>query len=100
VLLRCPTPTDYLCPCGAVARRLRKLGVAHRVERVPYRRSARPEVIELTDQNRVPVLIDGREVISDSKRIREHLDRVYGGGEADAEVEPPSGEGGRSGAAA
>ena len=24
VLYRCPTPTDVLCPCGAVSRRLRK----------------------------------------------------------------------------
>jgi glutathione S-transferase len=78
VLLRCPTPTDWLCPCGTVARRLRKLGIEHRVERVPYRRSSRPEVVELTDQRRVPVLIDGTEVISDSKRILEYLDWRYG----------------------
>ncbi|HEY8467760.1 MAG TPA: glutathione S-transferase N-terminal domain-containing protein [Solirubrobacterales bacterium] len=74
VLYRCPTPTDYLCPCGAVARRLRKLGVEYRTERVPYRRSTRPEIEELTGQRRVPVLVDGDEVISDSKRIIEYLE--------------------------
>lgn len=79
VLYRCPTPTDHLCPCGAVSRRLRRLGVEHRVERVPYRRDRRPEIEELTAQRRVPVLIDGDEVIHDSKRIVEHLDRLYGG---------------------
>ena len=78
VLIRCPTRTNFLCPCGAVARRLRKLGVEHRTERVPYRRGRRPEVVELTGQRRVPLLIDGEEVIHDSKRILEYLDHRYG----------------------
>ena len=69
VLYRCPTPTNFLCPCGAVARRLKKLGVEYRTERVPYRRKDRPEIVELTRQNRVPVLVDGDEVVHDSKRI-------------------------------
>ena len=74
VLFRCRTPTNVLCPCGAVARRLNKLDLAYRTERVPYRRRDRPEVIELTGQRRVPVLIDGKEVIHDSKRIIQYLD--------------------------
>lgn len=83
VLYRCPTPTDYLCPCGAVARKLRRAGVEHRIERVPYRRRDRPEIVELTGQSRVPVLIDGDEVVHDSKRIREYLDWRYGAGGAE-----------------
>jgi hypothetical protein len=78
VLYRCPNPTNVLCPCGAAARRLRKLGLEYRTERVPYRRSARPEIEELTKQRRVPVLVDGDEVISDSKRILQYLDWHYG----------------------
>ena len=78
VLIRCPTRTNFLCPCGAVARRLRKHGVEYRTERVPYRRSRRPEVVELTGQSRVPLLIDGEEVIHDSKRILEYLDYRQG----------------------
>jgi glutathione S-transferase len=79
VLYRCPTRTNFLCPCGAVARRLKRLDVDHRVERVPYRRrSARPEIVELTGQNRVPLLIDGEEVIHDSRRILQYLDWRYG----------------------
>lgn len=78
VLYRCPTPTDLLCPCGAVARALRRLGVEHRTERVPYRRRDRPEIVELTGQSRVPLLVDGEEVIHDSKRIREYLEWRYG----------------------
>lgn len=82
VLYRCPTPTDRLCPCGAVARRLRKLGVPYRIERVPYRRRGRAEIRELTDQGRVPVLIDGDQVICDSKRILQYLEYRYGAEEA------------------
>ena len=77
VLYRCPTPTDVLCPCGAIERRLRKLELEHTTHRVPYRRSARPEIEELTRQQRVPVLVDGDEVIADSKRIIEYLEWKY-----------------------
>ncbi len=83
VLIRCPTRTNFLCPCGAVARKLRKLEVEHRTERVPYRRGRRPEVVELTGQRRVPLLIDGDEVIHDSKRILQYLDHRYGAAEED-----------------
>ena len=76
-LYRCPTRTNVLCPCGAVERRLRKLEVEHRTERVSQRRGQRPEIDELTGQSRVPVLIDGDEVISDSKRILEYLDHAH-----------------------
>lgn len=79
VLYRCPTPTNVLCPCGAVARRLRRLGLDYRVVRLPYRRSGRPEIEELTGQRRIPVIVDGDEVIHDSKRIIQYLDWAYGG---------------------
>jgi glutathione S-transferase len=78
VLFRCPTPTNFLCPCGAVARSLSRHGLEYRTERVPYGRGKRPEILELTKQNRVPVLVDGDEVIHDSKRIRQYLDWKYG----------------------
>ena len=74
VLYRCPTPTDYLCPCGAAARKLKRVGIDFRTERVPYNRKSRPEIEELTGQQRVPVLVDGEEIIHDSKRIVEYLD--------------------------
>ena len=78
VLYRCPTPTNVLCPCGAVARRLGGLELDYRTERVPYRRSSRPEIVELTRQRRVPVLVDGQEIVHDSKRIIQYLDWKYG----------------------
>ncbi len=80
VLYRCRTPTNVLCPCGAVERRLRKLGIEHRTERVPYNRRNRPEIVELTGQGRVPVLVDGDEVVHDSRRILQYLDHAHGGG--------------------
>jgi glutathione S-transferase len=78
VLYRCPNRTNVLCPCGAVARKLNKLGLEYRTERVPYRRSGRPEIVELTGMKYVPVLVDGDEVVNDSHRIRQYLDWKYG----------------------
>jgi glutathione S-transferase len=86
VLYRCPTRTNVLCPCGAVERRLRKLGIEHRTERVPYSRKRRPEIEELTRQRRVPVLVDGDEVVHDSKRILQYLDWKHGHGESEGDV--------------
>jgi glutathione S-transferase len=77
VLYRCGTPTNFLCPCGAAARRLKKHGVEYETRRVKRRRSDRPEILELTRQDRVPVLVDGDEVIHDSKRILEYVEWRY-----------------------
>ena len=74
VLYRCQTPTNVLCPCGTVERKLRRLGIDHRTERVPQRRTKRPEIEELTGQRRVPVLVYGDEVVHDSKRIVQYLE--------------------------
>jgi glutathione S-transferase len=93
VLYRCGTRTNFLCPCGAVARRLKKHGLEYRTERVRRRRSRRPEILELTKLPYVPVLVDGEEVVSDSRRILEYLDWRYGASEDAAQREsggPPS----------
>jgi glutathione S-transferase len=76
VLYRCPTPTNYLCACGKAARALKARGIDYDEVRVPYRKSERPEIEDLTKQRRVPVLVHGEEVIHDSKRIVEYLNRV------------------------
>ena len=73
-LYRCPTPTDWLCPCGKAARALRSHGVDVQQVRVPLRRRDRPEIEALTGQPRVPVLVIAGEVIHDSKRIVEHVE--------------------------
>jgi glutathione S-transferase len=72
-LYRCNTPTDWLCPCGRVARTLRRDGIPFEQVAVPQRRSRRPEVEALTDQRRVPVLVIDGEAICDSRRIVEQL---------------------------
>ena len=90
VLYRCGTPTNFLCPCGAVARRLNKLGLEYRTERVRRRRSNRPEIVELTKLPYVPVLVDGDEVVNDSRRILQYLDWRYAGEPSASQRRAPS----------
>ena len=73
-LYRCRTPTDWLCPCGRVARELRRREVSYNAVRVPFRKADRPEVEALSGQRHVPLLVIDGEAICDSKRIVEHLD--------------------------
>jgi glutaredoxin 3 len=75
-LYRCRTPTDWLCACGKVARRLRQAEIDYDEVRVPYSKKDRPEVEDLTGQRWVPVLVHGEEVIHDSRRIVEYLDHL------------------------
>ena len=75
-LYRCSTPTDWLCPCGRVARALRRDGIEVDTVRVPQRRSrrgGRDEIEVLSGQRRVPLLVLDGDVICDSRRIVEHL---------------------------
>ena len=80
VLYRCKAPTNLVCRCGKVARRLRSLDIEYDQVRVPFLKRDRPEVEDLTGQRWVPVLVHDGDVIHDSHRIIEYLDRV--GGEA------------------
>jgi glutathione S-transferase len=75
-LFRCTTPTDVLCPCGKVARRLAAAGIAYEAVRVPMRKIRRGDVLELTGQRNVPVLLHEGEAICDSRRIVEYLDHL------------------------
>jgi len=77
VLYRCKTPTDLVCRCGKVARTLRAMGVDYEEVRVPFLKRDRPEVFELTGQRWVPVLVHGKEVVADSHRIVEYLERLH-----------------------
>jgi glutathione S-transferase len=72
-LYRCPTPTDRLCPCGRVARELRRHGIEHDTVRVALRQHGRDEVARLSGQRVVPLLVLDDDAICDSKRIVEHL---------------------------
>ncbi|HYF26202.1 MAG TPA: glutathione S-transferase N-terminal domain-containing protein [Baekduia sp.] len=72
-LYRCRTPTDWLCPCGRVARALRAAGEEVDEIRVPWRRDDRDDVFEVSGQRKVPVAVLDGEPICDSLRIVEHL---------------------------
>ena len=87
VLYRCKAPSNLVCRCGKVARRLDALGIEYDEVRVPFLKRDRPEVEELTGQRWVPVLVHGDQVIHDSKRICEYIDHVQAA-EAHA-AEPP-----------
>jgi glutathione S-transferase len=65
--------TNWMCACGRVARELHQRGIEVDEQRVPWKRSAREEVRELTGQTRVPLLVIDGEAICDSHRIVEHL---------------------------
>ena len=72
-LYRCRTPTNWLCPCGRVARSLRRSEIDFDEVRVPWRQRDRPEVQALSGQGHVPVVVLEGEAICDSHRIVEHL---------------------------
>ena len=72
-LYRCRTPTNWLCPCGRVARELKRQGEDVDEVRVPWRKRDRAEVAALSGQPHVPVAVLGGEAICDSHRIVEHL---------------------------
>jgi glutathione S-transferase len=74
VLYRCKAPTNHVCRCGKVARRLDSLDIEYSEVRVPFLKRRRDEVDELTGQRWVPVLVTGDDVIHDSHRILEYLD--------------------------
>lgn len=74
VLHRCRTPTDWLCPCGTVARALRSAGCE--VEEVRHTRSDRATVERLTGQRKLPVVeFDDGDAVCDSLRIIDTLRR-------------------------
>ena len=88
ILYRCKTPTDRLCPCGKVARRLRRAGIDYEEIRVPVLRRDRDEIDELTDQRWVPVLVHEDQVIHDSRRIVEYLDYLESSRRPEPAAEP------------
>jgi glutathione S-transferase len=76
VLYRCKAPTNRICRCGKVARRLRALGIEFDEVRVPLLKRDRPEVEDLTGQRWVPVLVHDGDVVCDSHRILEYLEHL------------------------
>ena len=70
----------WKCPwCAAVRQGIENVGVEVELVEVPYPREEREEVWEISGQRRVPVLVDGDDVVVDSRRIVRHLYERYGG---------------------
>lgn len=70
----------WKCPWSAAARQgIENVGVEVELVEVPYPREERTELVAVSGQPRVPVLVDGDEVIVDSRRIVRHLYARYGG---------------------
>ncbi len=107
----------WKCPwCAAARQAIENVGAEVELVEVPYPRDERVEVRELSGQSKVPVLVDGDEVVVDSRRIVRHLYERYGGadfagsaaelaaepaGDPDGDAEPEScgvGAGSRGGA--
>jgi glutaredoxin len=72
-LYRCPSWTNWLCPCGRVERELQRRGVEHETVRVRYGKRHRDAVAAASGQRVVPLLVVDGEPICDSHRIVEHL---------------------------
>ena len=67
------------CPyCQMVERALGALGLDYQVQWVPKDKSKREELIELTQQREVPVLVDGEQVVAGSQEIFTYLKSRYG----------------------
>ena len=70
-LYRCRTPTNVLCPCGRVARELRRHGIEADEVRVARRRRDRDEVAAPSGQRVVPMPVLAGGAICDSRQIVE-----------------------------
>lgn len=73
-----------LCPyCRKVKRKLDELDLDYTSHRVSMLRPLRTEVVEVSGQNRVPVLVDtehGIDGMAESDDIIAHLEETYGSG--------------------
>lgn len=70
----------WKCPwCAAARQGIENVGVEVELVEVPYPREERVEVLRLSGQSKVPVLVDGDEVVVDSRRIVRHVYERYGG---------------------
>lgn len=70
----------WKCPwCAAARQGIENVGAEVELVEVPYAREERVEVLAASGQPWVPVLVDGDEVIVDSRRIVRHLYERYGG---------------------
>ena len=63
--------------CAMVRDTLAELGLEYKKIDVPWAPWGRKEVIEVSGQHTVPVLVDGETVLADEHEIMEHLRKKY-----------------------
>lgn len=67
------------CPyCKMVREKLSELQITYINVNVPRDRAQRPEVIQVSGQPSVPVLVDGDTVLDDEEKILPYLEEKYG----------------------
>jgi len=69
---------DWCWYCQRVREKLDALGLTYEVVEVPVPHSKRREVLQVSGQTSVPVLVDGDTVIDDDDRIIPYLEARYG----------------------
>jgi len=69
---------DWCWYCKRVRDKLDELGLPYELIEVPIRHSERREVIEVSGQPSVPVLVDGTTVLDDDDIIIPYLEQRYG----------------------
>ena len=67
------------CPyCAMVRRKLADLGLAYEKIEVPALHELRTEVVKVSGQPMVPVMVDGEVVLDDEDKIVAYLETTYG----------------------
>lgn len=75
----CPVPSTWCPVCGKVVKAARDLGVDFQRKTAWFPRSRRTEVIRLSGQNRVPIIVeDDGFVMHESAEIVKYLRGKYG----------------------
>lgn len=70
----------WKCPwCAAARQAIDNVGADVELVEVPYIRDERTMVVAVSGQARVPVLVDGDDVLVDSRHVVRHLYQRYGG---------------------
>ncbi len=64
--------------CERVRKKLGELGLEYDIVEVPIRHSQRKDVIAISGQSSVPVLVDGDVVLDDDDVIIPYLEKTYG----------------------
>lgn len=64
--------------CQRVRKKLDELGLDYDVVEVPIRHSERKDVMRISGQSSVPVLVDGDTILDDDDVIIPYLEQTYG----------------------